>query len=196
MPDIMEGIEKRKNILNYVDDSMILTMKEISSKIVDCIKRGGKVLTCGNGGSAANAQHITGDIVGRYKRERRGFAGIALTVDTSTITAVGNDYDYSKIFERQVEGLGREGDILLALSSSGNSPNVVRAVEKAKEMGIITIGFLGNNGGKLGRMVDMSITIPDKASDLCEEFAMTLSHIILEMAEAELCALIERGEMK
>jgi Phosphoheptose isomerase len=196
MLDIMEGIEKRKNVLNYVDDSMILTMKEISSNIADCIKRGGKVLTCGNGGSAANAQHITGDIVGRYKRERRGFAGIALTVDTSTITAVGNDYDYSKIFERQVEGLGREGDILLALSSSGNSPNVVRAVEKAKEMGIITIGFLGNNGGKLGQMVDMSITIPDKASDLCEEFAMTLSHIILEMAEAELCALIERGEMK
>lgn len=149
-------------------------------------------MTCGNGGSAANAQHITGDIVGRFKKERRGFAGLSLTVEPSTITAVSNDYDYSIIFARQVEGLGKKGDILIGLSSSGNSLNVVKAVEKAKQMGIKTIGILGNNGGKLGPLMDLALTIPDKASDLCEEFAMSLSHMILEEAEAELCELMEQ----
>ncbi len=193
MIDVKEAINKRMKIFSYIDDEMINKIHLISSEIVECIKNGNKVLTCGNGGSAANAQHITGDIVGRYKKERRGFAGIALTVDTSTLTAVGNDYDYSKVFERQVEGLGRKGDVLIGLSSSGNSPNVVNAVNKAKEMGIKTVGLLGNNGGKLGQLVDINITIPDKASDLCEEFAMTLSHIILEEAEAKLYELIDEG---
>lgn len=193
MLNAKDSIKKRMDVLNYIDDDMINKIHLISNLIIECIKNGNKVFTCGNGGSAANAQHITGDIVGRYKRERRGFAGIALTVDTSTLTAVGNDYDYSKVFERQIEGLGRKGDILIGLSSSGNSPNVINAVNKAKEMGIKTVGLLGNNGGKLGQLVDISITIPDKASDLCEEFAMTLSHIILEEAEAKLCELIEEG---
>lgn len=120
---------------------MIEKIHLVSAEIVECIKNGNKVLTCGNGGSAANAQHITGDIVGRFKRERRGFAGVALTVDTSTLTAIGNDYDYSVVFERQLEGIGKQGDILIALSSSGNSLNVIKAVEKAKRMGIKTIGF-------------------------------------------------------
>lgn len=193
--DTKESIKKRIKILSYVDDEKIEKINLISSEIVECIKNGNKVLTCGNGGSAANAQHITGDIVGRFKRERRGFAGIALTVDTSTLTAIGNDYDYSVIFERQLEGIGKRGDILIALSSSGNSLNIIKAVEKAKKIGIKTIGLLGNNGGKLGELVDISITIPDKDSDLCEEFAMTLSHIILEKAEAKLCELIDKGVM-
>lgn len=195
MIDVIQAIEKRKRIFQYVDDEMIEKIHLVSAEIVECIKNGNKVLTCGNGGSAANAQHITGDIVGRFKRERRGFAGVALTVDTSTLTAIGNDYDYSVVFERQLEGIGKQGDILIALSSSGNSLNVIKAVEKAKRMGIKTIGFLGNNGGKLGELVDISITIPDKESDLCEEFAMALSHIILEEAEAKLCELIDKGVM-
>lgn len=192
MLDISAQIDKRRVIFDYVDEHMIAKIHEVSKEIVNCIKSGNKVMTCGNGGSAANAQHITGDIVGRFKKERRGFAGLSLTVEPSTITAVGNDYDYSVIFSRQVEGLGKEGDILIGLSSSGNSPNVVKAVEKAREMGIKTIGLLGNNGGILGDMMDFTITIPDKASDLCEEFAMTLSHIILEEAEAELVELIQQ----
>lgn len=191
--DVNRAIDKRAKILNFVDKEMINKVHIISNEIVECIKNGNKVLTCGNGGSAANAQHITGDIVGRFKRERRGFAGIPLTVDTSTLTAISNDYDYSKVFERQVEGIGRKGDLLIGLSSSGNSVNVINAVNKAKKMGIRTIGLFGNNGGKLGQMVDICITIPDKDSDLCEEFAMTLSHIILEEAESELCKFIEEG---
>ena len=195
MFDVREAIKKRIRVLNYMDDEMIAKIHLINSEIVECIKNGNKVLTCGNGGSAANAQHIIGDIVGRFKRERRGFAGIALTVDTSTLTAIGNDYDYSVVFERQVEGIGKGGDILIALSSSGNSLNVIKAVEKAKKIGIKTIGLLGNNGGEVGKLTDISITIPEKESDLYEEFAMTLSHIILEEAEAKLCELIDKGVM-
>lgn len=195
MVNVRNSIDTRINILKYVDDDMIEKMNKVSSAIVKCIKNGNKVLTCGNGGSAANAQHITGDIVGRYKKERRGFAGLTLTVDTCSVTAISNDYSYSTLFEREVEGLGKKGDVLIGLSSSGNSQNILNAVIKAKQLGIVTIGLLGNNGGKLGELVDIAITIPNKESDLCEEFAMTLSHIILEQAEEELCELIEKGEL-
>lgn len=189
--DFRKDIEKRVAILEGIDEETLKLMGEFSQIIVDAISKGKKVFTAGNGGSAANAQHITGDIVGRYKMERRGFAGISLTVDPSVMTAVSNDYGYEEVFARQLEGLGQKGDVLIVLSSSGNSRNLVRAVDKAKELGIYTIGVLGNHGGLVGPKVDQCITLPYKDSDLVEEFAMSLFHIILADVEKKLVSKFE-----
>lgn len=193
MTDVLASIERRKRVLNYVDKDMADKVHLISNTIVKCIKEGHKVLTCGNGGSAANAQHFTGDMVGRYKHERDGFPSITLSVDNCAVTAISNDYDYKDLYAKELIALGREGDILICLSSSGNSENVIRAAKAAKKNGIINIGLLGNNGGNASELMDYAITIPDRETDLCEEFACTLIHIILEETEEILCDLSEKG---
>lgn len=165
----------------------------ISISIVKCISERHKVLTCGNGGSAANAQHFTGDMVGRYKHERIGFPCITLSVDNCAVTAISNDYDYKDLFSKELIALGNEGDILICFSSSGNSDNVIRAAKTAQNNGIISIGLLGNNGGKAAQFMDYVITIPDRETDVCEEFALTLIHIILEETEEMLCDLLMKG---
>ena len=193
MTDVLASIERRKKVLNYVDKDMADKVHLISNTIVKCIKEGHKVLTCGNGGSAANAQHFTGDMVGRYKHERDGFPSITLSVDICAVTAISNDYDYKDLYAKELIALGREGDILICLSSSGNSENVIRAAKAAKKNGIINIGLLGNNGGKTAELMDYAITIPDRETDVCEEFACTMIHIILEETEEILCDLSEKG---
>lgn len=193
MTDVLASIERRKKVLNYVDKDMADKVHLISNAIVKCIKEGHKVLTCGNGGSAANAQHFTGDMVGRYKHERIGFPCITLSVDNCAVTAISNDYDYKDLYAKELIALGREGDILICLSSSGNSENVIRAAKAAKKNGIINIGLLGNNGGNASELMDYAITIPDRDTDLCEEFACTLIHIILEETEEILCDLSAKG---
>lgn len=184
--DFRKEIKKRIALFESIDDNTYEEMGNFSCLIVEAIKKGNKVLTAGNGGSAANAQHITGDIVGRYKIERKAYAGVSLTVDPSIVTAVGNDYGYENVFARQVEGIGQAGDILVVLSSSGNSQNLVKAVEKAKELDITTLGVLGNDGGILGDELDHSIKIKDSESDIAEEYAMSLFHIMLIDIEKKL----------
>lgn len=184
--DFQVEINKRITTLNKLSEKEIESMRAIAKLLVHVIKSGNKVLTAGNGGSAANAQHITGDIVGRYKHERKGFAGVSLTVDSSVVTAIANDYGYEQVFSRQVEGIGNPGDVLIVLSSSANSPNLIEAVEKAKEMNIHTIGILGNNGGSLEENLDICISFPFKESDLVEEIAMSIFHIVLMETEVEL----------
>ncbi|THB60930.1 SIS domain-containing protein [Vagococcus silagei] len=185
---MLSGIKKRIELLESVDENTLYKMQEIADVIVNSIKNGGKVLSAGNGGSAANAQHITGDIVGRYKIERGAYAAITLTVDPSVMTATGNDYGYEEVFARQVEGLGNEGDILIVLSSSAHSPNLVQAAKKAQENKMTIIGFLGNEGGSLKQYCDYSICITPKDSDLSEEYAMTMNHSILQEVEKQLVA--------
>ncbi|WP_034551794.1 D-sedoheptulose-7-phosphate isomerase [Carnobacterium funditum] len=180
------GIKQRIELLQGINDENYNQMQKIADVIVTTIRNGGKVLSAGNGGNAANAQHITGDIVGRYKIERKAYAAMTLTVDSSVMTAIGNDYGYDEVFARQVEGLGKEEDILIILSSSAHSPNLVKAVTKAKELGLIVIGFLGNNGGSLKDSCDYSLCIAPKDSDLAEEYAMTMNHMILEEVENQL----------
>ncbi|RSU14101.1 sugar isomerase [Vagococcus elongatus] len=182
----MLEIKKRMDLLQSVSEETYGKMHEIVDILTTSIKNGGKILSAGNGGSAANAQHITGDIVGRYKMERRAYAAITLSVDPSVMTATGNDYGYEEVFARQVEGLGNKGDVLIVLSSSAHSPNLLKAAKKAKEQGLITIGFLGNNGGSLKKHCDYSICITPKDSDLSEEYAMTMNHIILAEFEKQL----------
>jgi len=155
-------------------------------KITECLERGNKILICGNGGSAADSQHFAAELVGRFKLERKGLPAIALTTDTSILTAIGNDYGFDQIFERQVEALGKEGDILVGISTSGNSENVIRAVKKAKEIGIYTIGLLGKSGGKLKDLVDLSLVVPSNNTPRIQECHVLIYHIVCEEVEKRL----------
>lgn len=183
--------EKRTKIFGEVASNRLEDLEKLSDLVFQTIKNGHKVMTVGNGGSAANAQHITGDIIGRYKMERSGFPAVSLTVDPSVMTATANDYGYENVFGRQVEGLGKKGDLLIVLSSSANSENILRAVAKAEEIGIQTVGVLGNNGGTIASELDFSINFEFKASDLVEEIAMTIFHVILIEVEQKLVKLRE-----
>lgn len=152
--------------------------------VVETLRAGGKVLLMGNGGSAADAQHIAAELVGRFEKERRGFAALALTTDTSILTAVANDFRYEEVFARQVEALGCPGDLVIALSTSGNSPNVLEAVKAAKERGIKTIGLAGKEGGKLAREADLAIVVPSHNTARIQEVHITVGHIICAGVDA------------
>jgi len=164
----------------------IEVIAHIAETIITCYKNDRKVLICGNGGSAADAQHIAGELVGRFKMERRALACIALTTDTSIITAYANDYSFDDIFERQVEALGENGDILIGLSTSGNSSNVVKSLSKAKAKGLTTIGFSGATGGKITNMSDITFLAPSEDTPRIQECHITALHIICNLVEKEL----------
>ncbi len=144
------------------------------------LKRGCKILVCGNGGSAADAQHLAAELSGRYVKERRALAGLALTTDTSALTAIGNDYGYELVFSRQVEALGRPGDVLIGLSTSGNSVNVIKAVEAAKALGMHTIGLLGKDGGRLKGLVDEALVVPSPVTARIQEVHQMVYHFWCE----------------
>jgi D-sedoheptulose 7-phosphate isomerase len=146
--------------------------------VIDCIKAGKKVLIFGNGGSAADAQHIAAEFVGRYVKERRSLPAIALTTDTSAITAISNDYGYEHVFERQVLGLAAEGDVLIGLSTSGNSLNVINALKAGKAIGCKVVGFSGNDGGNMNNCCDVNIIIPSKVTARIQEMHILIGHII------------------
>ncbi|AVB77141.1 D-sedoheptulose 7-phosphate isomerase [Methanococcus maripaludis] len=154
--------------------------------IVNALKNGNKILICGNGGSAADSQHFAAEIVGRYKLKRKGYPAIALSTDTSILTAIGNDYGFEKIFERQVEALGTVGDILIGISTSGNSENVINAVNLAKNKGLYTIGLLGKDGGKLNNLVDIPLIVPSNNTPRVQECHLTIYHVICEEVEKKL----------
>lgn len=189
--DYKKEFENRIQIFEDITTNRLMDLEKISELVFNTIKNGNKVMTAGNGGSAANAQHITGDIIGRYKIERSGFPAVSLTVDPSVMTATANDYGYENVFARQVEGLGREGDLLIVLSSSANSENIVKAAIMAKELGIKSVGILGNNGGAISKELDYSMNFEFSDSDLVEEAAMTIFHVILTEVEKKLVNLRE-----
>jgi D-sedoheptulose 7-phosphate isomerase len=147
--------------------------------MVDCLRSGGKVMACGNGGSAADAKHFAAELIGRFERERQELAAIALTTDTSILTAVGNDYSYEEVFSKQVRGLGKKGDILLGISTSGNSKNVVKAIEAAKKIGINIIALTGNGGGKIASLLgvnDIHLCVPSNRTARIQETHLVLLH--------------------
>jgi D-sedoheptulose 7-phosphate isomerase len=151
--------------------------------MTECLRAGGKVMACGNGGSAADAQHFAAELIGRFERERQELAAIALTTDTSILTAVGNDYSYDEIFSKQVRGLGKKGDILIGISTSGNSKNVVRAIEAAKKMGIKIIALTGNGGGKIASLLDaddIHLCAPSTRTARIQETHLVLLHAICD----------------
>jgi D-sedoheptulose 7-phosphate isomerase len=154
--------------------------------IAASLRQGGKLLVFGNGGSAADAQHTATELVGRFMRERRGYAAIALTTDGSTLTSVSNDYGYERVFARQIEALGRPGDVALGITTSGGSRNVVLALEAARTQKLTTIALTGRDGGAAGRAADVHINVPSDATPRVQEVHMTLLHVICDLVESEL----------
>ena len=155
-----------------------------SEDMAERLRRGCKILVCGNGGSAADAQHLAAELSGRYLKERRALAGLALTTDTSALTAIGNDYGFDQIFSRQVEAIGRPGDLLIGISTSGNSPNVLLAVEAAKRLGLHTLGLLGRDGGKLKDQVDDALVVPSTVTARIQEVHQMVYHFWCEALDA------------
>lgn len=156
--------------------------------MIDSIRAGGKVMIFGNGGSAADAQHIAAELVNRLNYDRPPIAAIALTTDTSILTSVGNDSSFDELFERQLRALGRAGDVAVAISTSGNSLNVLRAVEAARELGIKTVGLAGRSGGRLAAAVDVALVVESESTQRVQETHITIGHILCEMIEEELFA--------
>jgi len=182
---ILEYIYESNNARKSVDINKII---KISSEISKSMRSGGKLILFGNGGSAAEAQHIAAEFVGRFEKERRALPAMALTVNTSSLTAIGNDYSYDDVFVRQLQAFGKKGDIVMGLSTSGNSKNVVKALIYAKENGMLISGITGEGGGKMKDIVqeDMLITIASKRTSYIQEASLMIGHIISKLVEDEL----------
>jgi len=185
---IATAIEDSIAVKRAVLDGLLPEIATAGSWIFESLRDGGKLLLVGNGGSAADCQHVAAELVGRFEREGRALPAIALTVDTSVLTALANDYGVDRMFARQVEALGARGDVALALSTSGNSRNVVAAVEVASTMGIRTIALTGRDGGELAARADLALRVPSDRAARIQESHITICHALCELVEAELRA--------
>jgi D-sedoheptulose 7-phosphate isomerase len=165
------------------DAAMLTVARRIAAAIAAALRAGNKLLLVGNGGSAADAQHIAAEIVGRYKQERPAYAAIALTTDTSALTAISNDYGYDQVFARQVEGLGRPGDVLLAISTSGRSPNILNALAEARAHGLTTIGFTGAKGHAMAEFCDLLLIAPSEDTPVIQQIHLATAHGICAEVE-------------
>jgi len=163
--------------------ALLATARAIAAAMIAALRAGNKLLIIGNGGSAADAQHIAAEIVGRYKQHRPAWAAIALTTDTSALTAIANDYGFEQVFARQVEGLGQRGDVLLALSTSGRSPNILAALRTARERGLVTIGFTGSKGEALGTLCDHLLVSPSDDTPVVQQIHLAVAHGICDEIE-------------
>jgi D-sedoheptulose 7-phosphate isomerase len=169
-----------------VRDGDLTPVSEAARVVGAALKNGKKVLAFGNGGSAADAQHFAAELVGRFERERRGGAAIALTTDTSILTAVGNDYGFERIFARQIEALGTEADVAFGISTSGQSPNVIAALESARDRRMVTVALTGRDGGEVSRRADVHVNVPEASAARAQEVHRTILHAICELVEREL----------
>lgn len=183
---IEDSIATKQKILN--DEKMISTIEKVADEIVKSYKANKKVLTAGNGGSAADAQHIAGELVSKFYFDRPGLSAIALNSNTSIITAIANDYGYEKVFSKQVEANGEQGDIFIGISTSGNSLNIVSALEEARKKGLLTIGLMGEKFCKMEELCDYIIKIPSSETPKIQESHIMIGHII--------CAIVEEKMFK
>jgi D-sedoheptulose 7-phosphate isomerase len=175
------------------DAALLAAARKIAEVIIAALRSGNKLLIVGNGGSAADAQHIAAEIVGRYKQDRPGWAAIALTTDTSALTAIANDYGFEQVFARQVEGLGQRGDVLLAMSTSGRSPNILAALRTARERGLVTIGFTGTNGKTLATHCDQLLVASSDDTAVAQQIHLAVAHGICDEIEQ---SLMREGQKK
>lgn len=173
---IISHFQQLKNCAHLIED--------ITKAWITALEKGNKILFCGNGGSASDAQHLAAELVGRYKRNRKSLAAISLNTDTSAITAIANDYGYEEVFSRQVEGLGNAGDVLVGISTSGNSQNILNAFYKAKELGLFCIAFTGQSGGKMKDIVDITLNVPADITNSIQELHIACGHMICEHVES------------
>ena len=180
---IKEEFNSHLDTINNVIDTMEDSLENASILAINALKAGNKILIFGNGGSAADAQHIAAELTGRYKSERRGLPGIALTTDTSALTAIGNDYGYDRVFDRQVESLANSGDLLLGISTSGNSKNVISALKLGQELGCKTIGFSGRDGGAMNDVCDVNLIVPSDNTPRIQEMHILFGHTICQIID-------------
>ena len=180
-------VETQSSLQALSNDAVTLGAIELAvKKIVAAFQSGHRLLIMGNGGSAADAQHMAGEFVGRFKRERRALPAIALTTDTSILTAIGNDYGFEQIFARQIQALGQAGDVVIGLSTSGHSPNVLEGLRAARQLGLYTIGLTGSPGGRLPEMADLVIGAPGPSTPHVQEVLLVIEHIICDLVEQAL----------
>ncbi len=177
---IFSELEAHKETIQKVIEMLTDDIENACQMAVETLKAGNKIMLCGNGGSAADAQHIAAELSGRYKKERKGVAGLALTTDTSALTAIANDYAFENVFARQVEALAKKGDLIIGISTSGNSDNVIRAFQKGKELGCKTIGLTGKGGGKFNGQCDLNVIVPSDDTPRIQEMHILIGHIICQ----------------
>ena len=184
---IQTQIARAQELLENMASDTVLqeNLRRAALTCINCLRSGGKIMLAGNGGSAADAQHIAGELVSRFIFDRPGLPALALTTDTSILTAIGNDYGYEHLFARQIQALGRRGDVLIAYSTSGKSANILRAVEAARDKGMETIGYTGNRGGPMQNLCDILLEVPSSETPKIQEGHLVLGHI--------LCGLIENA---
>jgi D-sedoheptulose 7-phosphate isomerase len=176
--NLEESIKIKKDLLKYAS-----SIDGIAKAMIEALKKGGKVIVFGNGGSASDSQHMVAELVGRFNKEKRPLAAIALTANTTLLTAIGNDYGYEHSFSKQLEANGKKGDIAFAISTSGNAKNVLAAVLVAKRMGIKTVGLSGKDGGRLLRICDIPLVVPSNSTARIQEAHITIIHILCELIE-------------
>ena len=182
---ISSHIQEHKKVLNSFNDEMIEKIEDVTNILVDALSNGNTIFWCGNGGSAGDSQHLAAELIGRFKLDRKPLKSIALTTDTSAITCISNDYSYDKVFERQIEGLGEEGDVLIGISTSGNSLNIVNALKKSNDLGVKSIGLLGKDGGLAKSVANYSIIVESDSTARIQEMHIMIGQIF--------CDLIEHG---
>jgi D-sedoheptulose 7-phosphate isomerase len=181
---VAESIAAGQRLLD--DSGALAATADAAGRVADSLRAGGKVMFFGNGGSASDAGHLAAELLGRYLLERRPLAAACLSDHTAAMTAIGNDYGFDEVFARQVAGLGSPGDVAVGLSTSGNSPNVVRGLETARDRGLVTIALTGAGGGKLAGLVDVCVRVPSAETPRIQELCMLLGHTLCELVEAEL----------
>lgn len=180
---ILESIQVKEELLHTSLGKIV----EIADAMIDALKKNGKVILFGNGGSASDSQHIAAELVGRFKKDRTALAGIALTTNTSILTSLANDYGYEIIFAKQIEALGKKNDIAIGISTSGKAKNVILGIKQAKKMGLKTIALTGADGGELAKIADVSLIVPSNITARIQEAHITIGHIICEIVEQTLC---------
>lgn len=183
-PLIRRHLSESAEIKLKLAETQAETIDAMANAIIDALEGGGKVMICGNGGSAADSQHIAAELVGRFKKHRKGLAAMALTTDTSILTSLGNDYGFDSVFSRQVESLGKPGDVLVGISTSGKSPNVVQALQQAKSMGLKTAVLLGASKGPMTNLADIAVCVPTTDTARIQECHITVGHIICDLVES------------
>lgn len=186
--EIRTHLRSHQEVISVIAEKLVPEISAVAEIIADALHRGNKLLLMGNGGSAADAQHFAAEIVGRFRMERRALPAIALSTDTSVLTAIANDYGFAEIFRRQVEALAAEGDVIVGISTSGNSENVLSALSFARKIGCRTIGFLGKDGGTIRDAVDLHLTVPGTETARIQEGHILMIHIICDLVEKRLFA--------
>jgi len=183
---VSSHFDEHINLVRLVSSIHVAHLEQAAIKISESLVLGGTLFFCGNGGSAADSQHLAAELVGRFKNDRSALRSLALTTDSSVISCVANDYSYDKVFSRQLEALGRNGDVLVAISTSGNSPNILTALQSAKTLNLYSIGLLGNDGGKAKELCNLPIIIPSTSTARIQEVHGLIGHILCSLIEGEL----------